>query len=247
MEVPEPVVDNAESREYFAQIQGALAKLDEAMGRILAAIDSEGLEKDTLVVFTTDHGLDASPYLRFKHSLHDRGIEVAYLMRLPGTIPPGSSSQTMLSNVDSLPSVLELANLTVPDALDGRSFAGVLNGAPEHRDTVFAELTNEVQNAHLRCARSGRYKLILNFAARQSQSAPIDMSKPPRGPIAPSAELYDLETDPYEMENLAESPNHRETLQRMTDSLRGWLRETGDPILKGPVPTPYYEKTRQLL
>ncbi len=163
VDVPQPVVDNAESREYFAEIQGALGKLDEAMGRILAAIDAAGLEKDT------------------------------------------------------------------------------------QRDVIFAELTNDVQNAHLRCARSGSYKLILNFAARRGQSAPIDMSKPPRGAIAPSAELYDLETDPYETENLAESPAHRETFRRMADSLRGWLRETGDPILKAPVPTPYYEETRQRL
>jgi N-sulfoglucosamine sulfohydrolase len=240
VDLPEPVLDSPEARAHFAALQGALKNLDDAVGRILACLDTHGMRENTIVVFTTDHGVDIMPYQRFKHALYDRGIEIAHLIRYPKRIAAASSSQDLLSNVDVLPTLLELMDIDVPDNLEGASFAGVFDGQAVGRSEVFAEYTAQGHAMELRAIRTERYKLIRSFAAHNMQTAPVDFTKKPGDRAAPIVQLFDLQDDPYELRNLADEP-HAEAIRTNLDGrLRAWMRAVNDPVLQGPVASPYY-------
>jgi arylsulfatase A-like enzyme len=236
------------SRDEFAALQGAVHQADRAVGRMLAALDGAGLTDDTLVLFTADHGV-AMP--RAKCTLYDPGIGVALIVRWPaGGLTGGQAREALASNVDLLPTLLQAAGVPVPDRVQGRSFLPLLRGETEtHRDAVFTEKTFHSYYDPMRGIRTDRYKLIRNFEAAFLVEVPGDVQL---GPIYrtelqryvsathPPVELYDLEADPWEQENLAGRPEIAAIEAELDRRLWAWMAETGDPLLRGPVPSPSY-------
>lgn len=184
--VPPILPDNATTRRDLASLALNATELDRQAGLILDAIDSCGLRDDTLVMFTTDHGVALA---RHKHTVYDAGIRTALLMRMPGVIPAGLTHEALLSNVDLFPTVCELAGVPVPDDLDGMGFVGLFRedgsgepssggvitagdaspaSRPVHaRRTCFAAVNWARRSGQLcyvphRCLRTERYKLIKN-------------------------------------------------------------------------------------
>jgi arylsulfatase A-like enzyme len=105
----------------------------------------------------------------------------------------------------------------------------------------------------MRCVRTERWKFIANFEAAARQETSPDFQNNARGypevsmrlqlqGTHPPYELYDLQQDPFEQNNLAESPEHEETVQELKRDLLNWMRETEDPLLQGPVPSGTYLK-----
>jgi arylsulfatase A-like enzyme len=249
VEVPPYLPDRAESREELAELQGAIAAMAEGVGRILAAIDERGDRDDTWVVFTTDHGL-AMP--RAKATMYDAGIGVALIMRWPAAgIVGGRRSDAMVSHVDLVPTLLEGLGIDVPDGLHGRSYWSVLRGeASVHQRLVFAEKTFHTAYEPMRAVRGERYKLIANLEV-DIMNVPGDVL---RSPIAatmideivrerPPLELYDLLEDPEERRNRIDDPELADVAAELKRELVAWMRRTSDPILTGPVPSPYRHAT----
>jgi len=245
--VPEPAVDNDSSQKYFADFQGALKSLDAAVGKILASLDTHGLRENTILVFTTDHGIDLMPYRRFKHSLYERGIEVAFLMRFPGKIAPHTQVPGLLSNVDVTPTLLELAGREAPDNLDGKSFVRAFEDPSFAREAAFAEYVPADNGQQLRSVTTARHKLIRSFEAHRMQRAPVDMGKPPGGPNAPVFQLFDLQADPHELRNLADDPAYREIRDALDQKVADWMRTTGDPLVTGGYLSPYTARALEQL
>ena len=242
--------DSPGTRQQFADLQGSVNRLDEGLGYVLDVLEERGLVENTLLVFTTDHGL---PMPREKTTLYDRGIGVFLLMRYPGVFPAGARYEELVSNLDVLPTLMQAAGGEPPGEMEGRSFYSLLRGEEyQTREMVFAEKTFHTSYDPLRCVRTKRYKYIFNFESVRPENYCLDIYNKPAllenlGALnyRPDRfdELYDLEADPQETNNLAEDPGHQEVRHKLASELVKWMTETADPLLEGPIATPrYYER-----
>ena len=245
-EVPAFLPDIPEARRELAALLVAIERMDEAAGSVLDALEKAGRAEGAIVVFTTDHGL-AMP--RAKCTLYDPGLEVALLLRWPGGAR-GAVRDDLVSNIDVLPTLLEAAGLEVPKGVQGRS----LLGRDAARVAVFAEKTFHSYYDPMRCIRTRQHKLIRNFETAFAVEVPGDIqagatfrADPTRySKDRPDAvELYDLEADPLEQRNLAGSSVVAEVQKRLSADLWRWMRETDDPLLNGPVPSPRYRQAME--
>jgi len=244
--VPAFLPDTPEARSELAALQVAIAGMDAAAGSVLAALDNAGRAEDAIVVFTTDHGL-AMP--RAKCTLYDPGLEVALIMRWPAGGLIGVRDE-LVSNIDVLPTLFAAAGVAIPSAVQGTS----LLKTDARREAVFAEKTFHSYYDPMRCIRTRRHKFIRNFESAflvevpgDIQAGPIFRADPTRySTDRPSfVELYDLETDPLEQRNLAGTQEVAEIEEHLSGELWRWMRETDDPLLKGPVPSPRYRLAMQ--
>jgi arylsulfatase A-like enzyme len=244
--LPDYVPHTQGAREDFAQYDGAIRHMDEAVGRILRALDQAGLQDNTLVAFTTDHG---SPMVRAKGTSYDPGVNTTLLVRWPDGFRGGQVIDNLVSNVDLFPTVLEAAGAAVPDDIQGRSFLPLLQGrAYEPRDCVFSQ-KGTVEYDVRRTIRTERYRYIRNYVPGPDLVLPDcepsltrrDMGNEHLVP-RPEVELYDLVSDPRERVNLAGRPEFAEVEKELAQRLLDIQRETDDPILRGPIPRPPTEK-----
>ena len=231
-------------RKDIATFYRTIQRADEATGQILEAIKESGIEENTLVFFTTDHGPE---FPRAKMTLYDPGLKVALIMKYPGVLESGRKVEKLISNVDIFPTILEALGISIPENVQGRSFWPLLvEGEYEPRQEIYAELTWHTLYDPMRTIRTRHYKYIRNF----QPGRPILMGGPPAQRYGaemieryysqprPEEELYDLESDPWEKDNLAGKPEYRKMQENLRSRLMVFLKETDDPLLKGPVPHP---------
>lgn len=251
--LPPYIPDTPEARAEFAQLQGVIGKMDAAVGVIWDALVASDLLPETWFVFTTDHGI-AMP--RAKSTMYDPGIETALIMVAePFGLTGGRVVDELISNVDIVPTLLEGLGVPGPNNLHGRSFWPRLTGGHYTPNThIFAEKTFHTAYEPQRAIRTHRYKLIWNAevdiinVAADIQHSPIfpqmiDELTRERPPL----ELYDLQTDPVERENLAGRPAYAEVERDLRERLLNWMQATGDPLLEGPIASPYYDEAKRLL
>ncbi|MCY3778776.1 MAG: sulfatase [Chloroflexi bacterium] len=217
--------------------------LDDKIGQVLQALDETGQRENTLVIYTTDHGL-AFPDM--KCNLTDHGIGVALIMQGADPFAGGRTVDAMISQIDIFPTVCDLLDIEPPDWLQGHSMLPLLRGeADAIRDEVFAEVNYHAAYEPKRAVRSERYKYIRRYDQRE---APVlsniddgfsksELVSAGFGDIAPAPEqLYDTLLDPIERDNLTDDPEYADILADMRERLDRWMRETDDPLLRGHVP-----------
>jgi arylsulfatase A-like enzyme len=240
LQVPAYLPDGPEALAEFAALNEGIRLMDEAAGRVLAALERAGRADDAIVVFTTDHGV-AMP--RAKCTLYDAGIEVALVFRWPRGELHGVRDG-MVSNIDVLPTLLEAAGVEAPRGVQGRS---LLDGGG--REAIFAEKTFHSYYDPMRCVRTPRHKLIRNFETAFAVEVPGDIQAGPIFRADPSryskdradvVELYDLAADPLELRNMAGQEELAQVERELSAQLWNWMRETDDPLLNGPVSSPRY-------
>ncbi len=253
--VPPYLVDDAGARTEIAELQGAVATMDAAAGEVLSALRRTGLDEDTIVVFTTDHGL-ALP--RAKCTLYDPGIEVALVVRSPRHgWTGGRTVADLVSHVDVLPTLLEATGIPVPGAASGRSALPLLDGRPGRtRSEVFAQISHHDYYDPRRCIRTARHKLIVNFSSAPSIMDSSQSWQPRSRPVTvvngvapyhPLVEMYDLDDDPDELTDIAERPDQSATRGQLLAQLTEWMQAVDDPLLAGPVPAPLHERAAALV
>jgi arylsulfatase A-like enzyme len=253
VEVPAYLPDTPAARAEMADVQGAIAAMDGGVGRILEALAGRSDAENTWVVFTTDHGL-ALP--RAKATMYDPGLGVALLMRWPARgLEGGRAIEALTSHVDLVPTVLEGLGLDVPSDLHGRSLWPLLRAeADRHHDAVFAEKTFHTAYEPQRSVRTERYKLIANLEV-DVMNVPGDVLRSRVVPdmvdeIAaerPPLELYDLQGDPDERRNRIGDPALADVEAELKRALVAWMRRTDDPVLQGPVGSPFRDATLRAL
>ena len=255
--LPPYIPDTPVTRRDRARYYDLVTKMDRQAGEILDRLEADGLAENTIVMFWSDHG-EGLP--RGKRWLYDSGIRVPLIVRWPGREKPASVREDLVAFVDFAPTVLTLAGVAPPKHMQGRVFLGDKTAAqPEylfgHRDRM--DETYDI----IRAVRSRRFKYLRNFETRRPYGQHIDyMDQMPtmiemrrlhaEGALTgaqaqyfrttkPAEELFDLEADPYEIANVADRPEHAETLAKMRTALEEWQVRVGD---LGLVPEPLMMK-----
>ncbi|MBI2191453.1 MAG: sulfatase [Planctomycetes bacterium] len=242
---PGSLPDTPETREDMARFGASARILDSKIGVVLEALERNGLAENTLVVCTTDHGL---AFPRMKCNLTDAGTGVYLILRGPGGFSGGKTFDSLVSHVDLFPTLCDLLGTPRPGWLQGVSLMPLAQGqAREVRDELFAEVTYHAAYEPQRCVRTGRWKYIRRFGDRARPVLPNCDDGPSKSVWLAHGwrerqeepeSLYDLVFDPQEARNLIHSPGWDEAAVQMRGRLDRWMRATGDPILRGPVPAP---------
>ncbi len=219
-------------------LESAIQHLDEGVGIVLDALKETGLDENTFVIFTTDHG---TPFAKANATLYDDGLGVALIVLGPGGYEGGKVVDALVSQIDVLPTLFDLLGQDVPSDCEGSSILPLARGeADAVRWAVFAETNDHVSCDALRCIRTPRYKYIRHFA----NSAGVQLAKSPHTDSEVGTEpqehemLFDLLSDPHELQNLVDNREYlaiKEELSRMLDE---WMKETDDPILDGDLDLP---------
>jgi arylsulfatase A-like enzyme len=250
--VPGWMQDTPQVREDFAEFQATIRYFDARVGEILNALAASDVADDTLVVVTSDHGI---PYPGAKWTIRRAGVSVPFIVYQPGTLFEGGRVvEDVMSNVDVLPTLLAYLDVPIPEAIQGVDWMPTLRGeAPPPRDAAFAQFTPAMKRDNLsRAVFTDRYNLIRYFDQGRSVDYPVDVHPqafaahvhrcPTKDRFRPFVQLFDMQNDPNELDNLAQNPEYQELVASLTARLRAWMEEVDDPLLKEPLRTPYYEQ-----
>lgn len=191
-----------------------LYSMDREIGRVLDYLQEEGLAESTMVIYMGDNGfLFGEHGLIDKRQMYEESVKVPLLVQCPDLVKPGSEIPQMVQNIDIGPTILELAGVKTPAQMDGRSFIPLLKGQVpgDWRERIYYEYYWEhdfPQTPTMHGVRTNRYKLIRYHG------------------IWDTNEFYDLQNDPYEKNNLIESPEHQKIIRQLTADIYDWLEST---------------------
>ncbi|NLE38484.1 MAG: sulfatase [Pirellulaceae bacterium] len=250
--VPGFVPDLPGVRNELSHYLNSTRRCDDTFGRVLDALKESGFEKNTIVVFLSDNGI-AIPFAKCNTYL--ASTRTPWIVRWPGKMKPGTvDREHFVSGVDFFPTILDALGLPVPDGLDGRSFAPLLQGETRlDRNRVFTQIDckNGGAAVPMRCVQDERFGYIYNAwsdgkyvyrnnnegltmramerAAERGDAAAAERVRMFR--IRVPEELYDMAADPDCLNNLIDRPEYRQQADRLRGELRDWMKATGDPLL----------------
>lgn len=260
--LPPFLPDTPEIREDWATYLDVITAMDGQIGARLQELEEAGLADDTIVFYYGDHG---GVLPRSKRYVYDSGTHVPMIVHLPekwahlATDPSGSVSRRPVSFIDLPPTLLSLAGVPVPEAMQGRAFLG--QGAREAEPYVFlfGQRFDSRMLRFVRAVTNGRYRYIRNFHPHRHRGIltgyphghkgwqsfyALHQAGKTAGPQAsfwkrpqPVEELYDTQADPWEVTNLADDPASRERLRTMRSAVLDTMREIRDT---GLVPESMY-------
>jgi len=243
--VPAYHPDDPVVREDWAQYYDQMTEMDGRAGEILAQLEQDGLAEDTIIFYYGDHGPGMPRNKRWPFNCGLRVPVIVYIpekfKRLaPADYRPGGQSDRLVAFVDLAPTVLSLAGITAPEYMQGHAFMGHFNGPPQPYLYGFRGRMDERCDM-VRSVRDERYVYVRNFMPHKIYGQYLDyMFQTPttrvwkelydKGKLnaaqrafwepKPPEELYDLQTDPDEIQNLAGLPTHRDTLARFRRAQR---------------------------
>ena len=241
--VPDYLPDTGDIRQDLAEFYGSITVADAAVGELLDTLAATGLDRNTWVIFMTDHG-PALP--RAKSTLYDAGTGIAMMVRPP--LDSGLAPQVyddLFSGVDLVPTMLDLLGVDIPTEIDGMSHATNLlkptvTTRPV-RSEVYTTKTYHDSFDPIRAIRTKEYSYIENYAARPLLDLPWDIAESAPGrtmaPLVhaqrPERELYDLLDDPTESHNLL-GPDVTDKAEDIAYDLalllNDWRQKTNDVI-----------------
>ncbi len=243
---PANLPDTPETRRDMASYKGSARTLDQGVGSVLEALDAHGLADNTLIVFTTDHGL---AFPNSKATLFDRGLGVMLIVRGPGGFHGGKVIDALVSHIDVYPTLCELVGIDRPHYLQGESLMPIVRGQRSSvRDEIFAEMTWHAAYDPQRAIRTERWKYIRRFGDRHTPVLANCDDSPSKDLLISLGwaerkiafeQLYDLALDPNEANNLAHDPQYAHVRAELSQRLLQWMTDTQDPLLDGdPQPPP---------
>ncbi|MFR9519402.1 MAG: sulfatase, partial [Rikenellaceae bacterium] len=248
--VPDFLPDNMETRREIAEYYQSIARIDQGFGRLMQHLDESGKADNTIVIYISDNGM---AFPGAKTSTYEAGIKLPCIIKTPAMSSEarGTLNHSMISWVDMTPTLLEMAGVETDNKFHGRSFKNVIeNEDTENWNAIYASHTfHEITMYYpMRVVREGRYKLIWNAAYRLEYPFASDLfvsstwqSVKRSGEkmfggrtvssflFRPEFELFDVEADPDEFNNLAGKKEYKEVLDYMTMRLQEWQKETSDP------------------
>jgi arylsulfatase A-like enzyme len=199
---------------FFRAYCETLTALDESLGSVIRFVEHSDFRDNTLIIYMGDNGFSFGEHgLIDKRQAYEESWRVPLLAWAPGMIKPGTEVTQLVQNIDIAPTVLDIAGLIPPEYMAGQSFVPLIKGeeVTDWRDKIFYEYYWEYaypQTPTMHAVRTDKYKFIRYHGLWDTN------------------ELYDLENDPWEMNNLIRSPEHQEQVERMLNDLWTWLEKT---------------------
>ncbi len=257
--VPSFLVDVPKTRKQLSKYYAEVTYMDRQVGRVIQMLDDLDELDETLFMFFSEHGA-SMPF--GKYSLYELGMRSQLIVRWPGEVEPGTTTDAMVEFVDVVPTLIEAAGGDPesfstgigggPDGgkgFDGSSFLSVLKGkTDQHKEYVFGVHTTPGGSKHpypIRSVRSERYKLIWNlnhektvpsvkkFDLISAWKKVMKENEHARKRVEyakkrPEFELYDLQEDPFELNNLASDPEQKQTVNELKAKMQAWMDQQGD-------------------
>ena len=217
-------------QRYIKDYLRCVASIDDNIGEMLDYLKEQGLEEDTIIIYTSDQGFFLGDHGWYdKRFMYEESLRMPFVMKYPRVIKKGQRTEQIISNLDFAPTLLELAKNTIPEDMQGRSFTGILDNTFEgdFREALyyryFMHLAHHGVPAHYG-VRTKRYKLIYYYGDPQGTAGSIDR------PTMPEWELFDLEADPHEMNNVYHDKAYADTVRELTDLLYRLKDEAEDNL-----------------
>ncbi|GGG84171.1 heparan N-sulfatase [Parapedobacter pyrenivorans] len=251
LKLPPHWVDTELTRENFRLYLAEVRRLDNQVGDIMNLLKETGQDKNTIVVFLGEQG---PQFPGGKWTLYDNGQKSSMIVKWPGTVEPDTQTDAIVQYEDVTPTLIDILGGDPISGLDGSSFKSVLkNHAAGHREVAFGIHNNIPEGSAypMRSIRGNRYKLIWNLTPDSAyyikysmNNEKPDLDWPTWLQVAthndearklterivrkPEVEFYDLENDPYELENLAGKSTYQEMIADYSAQLKAWMADQGD-------------------
>ncbi len=252
LELPPYFVDTPKTRASYAKYLAEVEHLDSQVGECMRIVADSGAD-DSMFVFCSEQG---SGFPGGKWTCYEAGLRQGWIVRWPGRAAPGSTSSAMVQGVDLLPTLIEAAGGDpAAGSFDGNSYVAVLEGETDvHDEFAYGVHTTRGIIAGSECypvrsIRDERYKLILNLEHEskfqnvvtvedregywaewvdKANTDPAAAKLVERYEQRPFLEFYDLEADPWELDNLADRPEHADAIASLRSRLESWMLSQGD-------------------
>jgi arylsulfatase A-like enzyme len=245
--VPPYLADTPETRADLAEYYDEISRMDRQIGRFLEELEQRNELNNTLVIFLSDNG---APFPRAKGTVYDEGVRTPLIFHWPEHIEAGSTYGGLTSVIDLTPTLLELVEIPIPESMQGESIMEVMSDQTlPGREYAYSERNWHDTDEHIRSLRTDRYRLIQNAYTELPHGTPADIGGSPsfrslirlkqEGELShaqsrlfeaprPRIELYDLENDPWEVNNVAAHSDYWELARELGQQLNDWMEETDD-------------------
>ena len=255
LKLPPSWVDTAETRHFYSQYLAEITYFDAQCGRLLKLLDQHDVASNTLVMAVSEQG-SAFPFAKW--TCFELGLTSAMIVRWPGKVQPGSSTDALVEYTDIAPTFLEAAGVNVPETMDGKSFLPVLTGdRGEHKQYTFGLHTtrgiiNGSKTFGIRSCGTKTHRYIRNlhpeikftnavtrkggdradfwssWIARAATGDDHATAMTAKYSFRPHEELYNVATDPHCLNNLIDDPDLAELKAELSAELDAWMEEQGD-------------------
>ncbi len=206
---------------YVKDYLRCVKSVDDCVGRVLDYLEKNGLEKNTIVIYSSDQGFYLGEHGWFdKRWIFEESIRMPFIIRWPGVVDPGSRPAAMIQNIDYAPTFTEIAGGVVPPGLHGRSFLPILRGQtpPDWRTSVYYRYYDRGWGvAQHNGVRTRDYTLVHYFEPDEW-------------------DLFDLGKDPLQMQSVYANPEYADVVQRLKLEIETLRRQYGETD-----PAPYVE------
>ncbi len=216
-------------QHYLKRYLACVAAVDENVGRLLDFLEQEGLSEDTLVVYTSDQGFFLGEHGWFDKRLIDEpSLTTPLIIRYPGVTRPGSVNTDLVLNIDHAPSFLEVAGVTIPNDVQGRSYKALLEGKtpPDWPRTMYYRYWMHLDPSHNAPAhygvRTDRYTLVFYYGKALGMKGAKNVD------LDPEWELFDRQKDPQQLRSVYNDPAYAETVRELRVELDRLRRKYGD-------------------
>lgn len=246
--VPPFLVDGEDTRRDLADYYDEVTRMDSHVGQMIAILEKKNLLENTIIVFLSDNG---RPFPRCKGTLYDSGIQTPLLFMWKGKFPENKvHSNGLISTIDLAATLLSFADVKMEEGVYSESFDKLLfDPSSRGREYVFSERNWHDTDEYIRCIRTENHKLIYNAYYDIPHGTAMDLSaslswyelkkaqrngslKPDQSQIfiapRPMVEIYDLEKDPDELDNVADMQSYVPEGKRLSNLLIDWQRDTKD-------------------
>jgi len=251
--IPPFLPDNPKIREEMRNYYNSVKRADDCVGAVLDILKKNGLAESTIIMLISDHGMPL-PYA--KSSVYPDGLRTPWIVKWPGKLTPGTvDSQHLISAIDYMPTILDIAGIPHPDGLQGKSILPLLEGEIDpKRDHVFGQfndnaggLTFPMRAIHTKdhlyifnAWGTGKNKFTSASTWHQAEGVIKKLAK--NDPEVAKRynfliyrtveEFYDLQNDPHALINLIDRPEHQARIDEFRLQLESWMHETDDYLIE---------------
>jgi arylsulfatase A-like enzyme len=204
-----------EVSQHIASYYSMISHMDAEIGRVLDALQKKGIADNTIVVYTSDHGLSLGQHgLIGKQNLYDASIRIPFIIKGPG-LRREQTIDALACQMDIFPTLCELTDIQVPETVDGKSLVPLIK---EQKKKAYGSVFSAYKDLQ-RMVKKDQWKLIRYYRSDTSHTG------------SEKVQLFNIEEDPWETNNLIENPEYLYLFEELSQELKQWQVKVRDPLI----------------